>query len=98
MRCMTDHKKRRHLVDVLLNEVNLTFLSKYNGPTGSIFISVPLLNFQNFVFCWITRPVVFRRSFQECFSHIVRWNGDYEELCAKKTRLGSEGIPPPATL
>ena len=43
-------KQKTFLVDVLLNEVILTLLSKYNGPTGSIFISVPLLNFQNFEF------------------------------------------------
>ena len=41
-------ERERFLVGVLLNGVNLTFLSKYSGPTGSIFISVPLLNFQNF--------------------------------------------------
>ena len=52
-------KQKTFLVDFLLNEVNLTFLSKYNGSTGSIFISVPLLNFQNFELRWITRPVVF---------------------------------------
>ena len=52
-------KQKTFLVDVLLNDVILTLLSKYNGPTGSIFISVPLLNFQNFGFLWITRPVVF---------------------------------------
>ena len=56
---------------VLLNDVILTFLSKFNGPTGSIFISVLLLNFQNFEFRWITRPVVFAifptvfKSYQE---------------------------------
>ena len=52
-------KQKTFLVDVLLNEVILTLLSKYNGPTGSIFISVPLLKFQNFEILWITRPVVF---------------------------------------
>ena len=43
-------KQKTFLVDVLLNEVILTLLSKYNGPTGSIFISIPLLNLQNFEF------------------------------------------------
>ena len=52
-------KQKTFLVNFLLNEVILTFLSKYNGPTGSIFISVPLLNLQNFELRWITRPVVF---------------------------------------
>ena len=54
--------QKTFLVDVLLNEVILTLLCKYNGPTDSIFISVPLLNilnFQNFEFLWITRSVVF---------------------------------------
>ena len=43
-------KQKTFLIDVLLNEVILILLSKYNGPTGSIFIAVPLLNFQNFEF------------------------------------------------
>ena len=51
------------------------FLSKYNSPTGTIFISVPLLNLQNFEFRWITRPVVFTifsRVFQS-YHEMERW-------------------------
>ena len=62
-------KQKTFLVDVLLNDVILTLLSKYNGPTGSIFVSVPLLNFQNFEFLWITRPVVFTIFSRMCQSY-----------------------------
>ena len=34
--------------------------------------------------------------FPQYFSHIRRWKGEYEGLCAMKRHLGSERISPPA--
>ena len=41
-------KQKTFLVEFLLNEVISTILSKYNGPSGSGFVFVPLFKLSKF--------------------------------------------------